>query len=156
MWGVGEARADLVIKFIPSHSQMIWDKNFQVHVNSHHTIFSVDFDAQLSIPNDLILKCFQLRKVRRTSCLSPPKRILWFEVFMHDLWTKFSKGVKNVHELNEKNMCCDQTFEAQLCIVDYLILRIVQLRIVAFSSNLSLPKRILWFDVFFLKLFTFL
>ena len=48
-----------------------------------------------------------------------------------------------MHELNEKNMCCDQTFEAQLCIVDYLILRIVQLRIVAFSSNLSLPKRIL-------------
>ena len=37
---------------------------------------------------------------------------------MHEIWTKFSRVVKNVHELFEKKMCCDQTFEAQLCIVD--------------------------------------
>ena len=118
MWDVGEARADLVIKFIPSHSQMIWDKNLQAHVNSHYTIFSVTFDAQLSIPNDLILKCFQLRNIRRLIHLPPPKRILWFEVFMNEIWKNFSKVVKNVHELNNKKMCCNQTFEGQLCIVD--------------------------------------
>ena len=57
---------------------------------------SLTFGALLHIQEEFILSCAQLMNARKLYNVPPPKRTMYFEVFMHKIRTNFSKLFQGV------------------------------------------------------------
>ena len=117
--------------------------------------FSVHFGAQLSIVNDLILEKILLIKVREPNHLQPPKEILWFEVFMHEILygQNFLKLLEECTLVEWEENVLWSDFWGSIVHSKVTYFEYFSLIILSQSSKLAHPKRILWFEVFMYEIF---